>query len=67
MEKFKINLLNQYARLDAHQRNLARFMESQRFLTLSFKEQTLIRKQVEQMSALNDIYRERLKLHNLNF
>ncbi|MCI9173299.1 hypothetical protein [uncultured Duncaniella sp.] len=67
MEKFKINLLNQQAKLEAHQRNLARFVEDDRFNRISFKEQTLIKKQVEKMDELNAILRERLSIHGINF
>lgn len=65
MEKFKINLLNQQARIDAHLRNLERFTRDDRCKDVSFAEQQLIRKQIEAMRALNDVYRERLRLHGI--
>lgn len=65
MEKFKINLLNQHARIEAHLRNLERFTRDDRFREVSFAEQQLIKRQVEAMGALNDIYRERLRLHGI--
>lgn len=67
MEKFKINLLNQQARIESHQRNLARFVEDDRFKQISFKEQVLIKKQVEKMAELNAILRERLSIHGIDF
>lgn len=65
MEKFKINLLNQQARIEAHLRNLERFTRDDRFREVSFAEQQLIKRQVEAMATLNDIYRERLRLHGI--
>lgn len=65
MEKFKINLLNQQSRIEAHLRNLERFTRDDRFREVSFAEQQLIKRQVEAMGVLNDIYRERLRLHGI--
>lgn len=65
MEKFKINLLNQQVRNEAHLRNLERFTRDDRFREVSFAEQQLIKRQVEAMGALNEIYRQRLRLHGI--
>ena len=66
MEKFKINLLNQQSRVAAHEQNLRRFIESERFQRISFREQQLLKKQLESLSALNSVYKERLKIHGFD-
>lgn len=66
MEKFKINLLNQQSRVAAHEQNLRRFIESERFQRISFREQQLLKKQLESLSALNAVYKERLKIHGFD-
>lgn len=66
MEKFKINLLNQQSKVAAHERNLRRFMESERFQRVSFQEQQLLKRQLESLSVLNAVYRQRLKIHGLD-
>lgn len=66
MEKFKINLLNQQSKVAAHERNLRRFMEGERFQRVSFQEQQLLKKQLESLSALNAVYRQRLEIHGLD-
>ena len=66
MEKFKINLLTQQSKVAAHECNLRRFMESERFQRISFPEQQLIKKQVEALSTPNTVYRQRLKIHGLD-
>lgn len=66
MEKFKINLLKQQAQVAAHERNLRRFMESERFQRISFQERQMLKKQLETLSTLNSVYRQRLKIHGLD-
>lgn len=68
MEKFKVSILSQFLKLQLHIQNLSGFMTNKdRFNRLNTAEQILLCKQLEAMKALAAIYRERLRIHNINY
>lgn len=65
MKKFLINLINQHSRNRTHVQNIDRFMDSDRFDTLTLPERNLLAKQSATMHELDAILSERLRIHGI--
>lgn len=63
-----MSILSQFLKLQLHIQNLSGFLANkERFSRLKTAEQILLCKQLDAMKALAAIYRERLRIHNIDY